>query len=173
MRNNDDEAFELAALVLSSSEAGDDNFYVSIIIELDSPESVRVLEEGLKIMESYDEFAGHAQEKAIECLIQKNAVGSLNTVMGCLFDEADRVRATALQFVDRFDRNEALSYIIRMLDEEDVLFNILFILKLLVRWDAVQALPRLKNLSREEWVSEDEDLNVPFQKAIAALSRLP
>lgn len=170
IRGEKQEAFLLASQALMSPSAEDDHQYVSFLIDVDLPESVPMLIKGLELMESFDEYAGHAQEKAIEYLMKKEIVEAYPVIEKCLFDEADRVRATALLFVKKFDKRESVKHLIKMLEDEDVEYNILIILDLLKKWKAKEALPKLKEYICEDWVYEDDDLLIPFEATIKSLS---
>lgn len=163
-------AFLLATQALMSPLTEDNYRYVSLLDELDLLGTVTVFIDVLPKLESFDEYGGHAQEKIIEYLIRKNAEYAYEAVKECLFDEADRVRATALQFMNKFDKEGVALYLIKMLEDEDVQYNILLILSMLRKWKIKDALPLLNAQLKEDWVYDDKELYVPFQETITSLS---
>lgn len=163
-------AFELAAEALLSERAGDKNFYVTLLAELDYPGTPEVLIRALGVIESVDELGGHAQEGAIEYLISKGAEEAYPIVVKCLLDVSARVRATALQFIRKFDKEESASCLVQMLAEEDWEYNILLVLELLKRWRSVEFLAELTAYSQEEWVEENPDIKQAVESLLAALS---
>ena len=162
-------AFLLSSQALMSPNAEDNNRYVSFLIDTELPEVIPMLIKGLEVIESFDEMGGHAQEKAIEYLMQKEVEEAYPVITKCLSDVADRVRATALQFIRKFDKKEAAPQMLKMLDKEDVEYNILLILELLKKWHFTEALPKLQMHLKEDWVYDDPDLLIPFENTIQAL----
>lgn len=163
-------AFLLASQALMSPNAEDNNRYVSFLIDTAHLDVIPMLIKGLEIMESFDDLGGHAQEKALEYLMEKEVVEAYPVVMEkCLFDVSDRVRATALQFIDKFDKQESAPQLLELLEKEDVEYNILLILKLLKKWNFTEALPQLEKYLQEDWVYDDPDLLTPFEQTIQSL----
>lgn len=170
-RDEKELVFLLATQALKLPQTEDNYRYVTMLEELDLLGTLPLFLNILPLLESFDEYGGHAQERIIEYLISKNAEHAYSVVKQSLFDEADRVRATALQFMLKFDKQEVAPVLIKILEDEDVQYNILLILKLLKKWDIKQALPLLNRQLKEEWVYEDEELSIPFQQTINYLNQ--
>lgn len=163
-------AFELAAEALLSERAEDKNFYVTLLVDVDYPGTPEVLIKALGVMESFDELGGHAQEAAIEHLMSKGAEDAYPVVVKCLLDVSARVRATALQFIRKFDKQESAACLVQMLAEEDWEYNILLVLELLKKWRKVEFLAELTAYSQEEFVDENPDIKQAIESTLAALS---
>jgi HEAT repeat protein len=165
-RNQQHAAFVLASEALLSDNTEDKLFYVTLLVDLNLPETSGILIKGLDIIESFDEMGGHAQEKAIEFLMLKSSEEAYPAIVKCLSDVSARVRATALQFMKKFDKEESSFHLIKMLEEEDWEFNILLILELLRKWKKKEFLPQLMEYSKEEWVEDNPDIKQAFETII-------
>lgn len=90
-------------------------------------------------------------------------------VVKCLNDEADRVRATVLQFIKKYNKEEAASAMLEQLENENVQYNILIILELFRKWTTRQALPVLERHIKEDWVFNNSELLTSYKKTIKKL----
>ncbi|CAA6827643.1 MAG: Unknown protein [uncultured Sulfurovum sp.] len=163
-------AFLLLVQALYNTKANDNNRYVQILEEIDNSSIIPVFVDILPKLESFDEYSGHAQERIIEHLMQKDIRDAYSEVIKCLTDKADRVRATVLQFIKKYDKKEAAPAMIAVLEKEDVQYNILLILELFRKWKVQEALPLLIQHIKEDWVYEDEELLIPYQETINILN---
>jgi len=168
-RDEKELAFLLLVQALYNTKARDNNRYIQMLEEIDNPSVIPVFIDILPKLESFDEYSGYAQERIIEYLMQKDVADAYSEVVKCLEDKADRVRATVLQFIEKYDKREAASNMITALEEEDVQYNILLILELFRKWKTQEVLPLLKQHIKEDWVYEDEELLIPYQKTINTL----
>jgi hypothetical protein len=168
-RDEKELALLLLVQALYNTNANDNNRYVQMLEEIDNSSIVPVFVDILPKLESFDEYSGYAQERIIEYLMEKDVIDSYSEVVKCITDKADRVRATVLQFIKKYDKKEAAPSMIAILEEEDVQYNILLILELFRKWKTQEALPLLKQHIKEDWVYEDEELLIPYQKTINTL----
>jgi HEAT repeat protein len=169
-RQQEKNAFDLSSEAILHKETEDKLFYVEFLIELDHDETVDILLKALNVIESFDEYSGHAQEEIIEYLIRKKEENALPDIVNCLTDISARVRATALNFIKYFDKEESARYLIKMLETEDWEYNILIILELISKWNKKEFLQDLEKYSLEDWVLEDKKIKEAFEKAINELS---
>ncbi|KOY86947.1 hypothetical protein AD998_13040 [bacterium 336/3] len=162
--------FDLGSKAILSDEFEDKEFYATLLIKNDFLGTEKILIKSLEIIESFDEFGGYAQEKILEYLIEKEVEEAYPQVIKCLSDVAARVRATALHFIRKFDKQESSLYLVEMLEAEDWEYNILFILDLLKKWKKADFLPQIIEYSKEEWVKENIEINDAFKNLINHLS---
>src|SRR3989338_4491349 len=144
-RQQEKTAFDFASEAILHKETEDKLFYVEFLIGLD-------------------------QEEIIEYLIRKKEENALPAVVNCLTDVSARVRATALNFIKYFDKEESARDLVKMLETEDWEYNILIILELISKWNKKEFLQDLEKYSLEDWVLEDEEIMEAFEKAIKELS---
>lgn len=151
-------AFELASEALLSDTAIDKDFYTKFLIRLNHPGTAETLIRSFPLFESDfdDELDGFGEEEAIEYLMDNKIAEAYPSILYFLPDSAPRVRATTLQFINRFDKQEATSKLLELLEVEDWEYNILLILKMLYRWKMTQSLPQIKAYY-EAWNEEEEE----------------
>ncbi len=157
---------------LRSEEIQDKEMYISILEDINTPESTTILMDIVRGTFKLIDEDGHLRAKAIHALFYRDNTEVRALIMASMPDPSDRMRNEVLKFLFWREVHEAAPLFVELLRDEDDPYNLELLIKGVDLWHQTDALPVLRELVLTNWVQGDEDLRERIAIAIANLTQL-
>lgn len=168
-------ALTLVATALDDARVHNKEGLVDIVDDLEDRRVIPVLLRAITVDTSTGDMAGYAREKAIRALSLRDAAEASPVIIPYLADPVERVRHAAVRFCLDLHVAQAAPRFIERLGpgQEDDLDILTLLVRGVVRWRRVDALPALRALRVQAaaWTAYDPDLLDEITAAITTLEQ--
>lgn len=172
MKRDDLHAVDLCTEALLSQDTTDKEMYVELLDDMGDAKAIPALMHVLEVgFYPYDD-EGWVVSKAIDALCRMRATHAHSLITKYVGDPRYKVRFSAIDYLKTMNIIESASTLINELYKEDDEDNLELMIESLVSWQRTEALPALKSIQKEEWITDSEELQKIIQEAISDLESI-
>lgn len=164
-------AFDLLKDSLISDKTKDKEAYVNLLLSY-SPEKILTLfQQVILKLKSYDEYGGHAKQMILDKLIAWKIPLSGEIIKNALCDEAFRVKNAIISYISRNDLKDYSNDLIKSLNGSIDHSFFIEILRVLCKWNSIEALETIKKLLNNNKIAPDSMLRIELKNAYSKLNQ--